>query len=139
MGRREREKDVRADETEKKTGKKKEVIVNKDNADPNKKTGRETKSRKGKAGKGKTQKGKATKGKTGKGKKGRQYTTKKVTTTKTGTDNRKRNTDGQKIKTLCHLYATESGAWSGAHGAFKKIQRGVAEFSITLAVGRPDL
>lgn len=130
---------VRAYYTDKKTGQKKEVIVNKDNAYPNKKTVSETKIIKGKAVKGKTPKGKATKGKTVKGKKGRQYTTKKVTTTKTVIDNRKVNTDGQKIKTLRHLYATESGAWSGARGAFKKIQRGVAEFSITLAVGRPDL
>ena len=120
---------VRAYYTDKKTGQKKEVLVNKDNAYPNKKTVSETK----------IIKGKAVKGKTVKGKKGRQYTTKKVTTTKTVTDNRKVNTEGQKIKTLRHLYATESGAWSGARGAFKKIQRGVAEFSITLAVGRPDL
>lgn len=125
---------VRAYYTDKKTGQKKEVLVNKDNAYPNKKTVSETKIIKGKAVKGKT-----TKGKTVKGKKVRQYTTKKVTTTKTVIDNRKVNTDGQKIKTLRHLYATESGAWSGARGAFKKIQRGVAEFSITLAVGRPDL
>lgn len=34
---------------------------------------------------------------------------------------------------------TNPFGWSGARGAFKKIQRGVAEFSITLAVGRPDL
>ena len=130
---------VRAYYTDKKTGQKKEVLVNKDNAYPNKKTVSQTKIIKGKAVKGKTPKGKATKGKTVKGKKGRQYTTKKVTTTKTVIDNRKVNTDGQKIKTLRHLYATENGAWSGARGAFKKIQRGVAEFSITLAVGRPDL
>lgn len=125
---------VRAYYTDKKTGQKKEVLVNKDNAYPNKKTVSQTKIIKGKA-----VKGKATKGKTVKGKKGRQYTTKKVTTTKTVIDNRKVNTEGQKIKTLRHLYATENGAWSGARGAFKKIQRGVAEFSITLAVGRPDL
>lgn len=130
---------VRAYYTDKKTGQKKEVLVNKDNAYPNKKTVSETKIIKGKAVKGKNQKGKATKGKTVKGKKGRQYATKKVTTTKTVIDNRKVNTEGQKIKTLRHLYATESSAWSGARGAFKKIQRGVAEFSITLAVGRPDL
>lgn len=130
---------VRAYYTDKKTGQKKEVLVNKDNAYPNKKTVSQTKIIKGKAVKGKTQKGKATKGKTVKGKKGRQYATKKVTTTKTVIDNRKVNTEGQKIKTLRHLYATESGAWSGARGAFKKIQRGVAEFSIKLAVGRPDL
>ena len=130
---------VRAYYTDKKTGQKKEVLVNKDNAYPNKKTVSQTKIIKGKAIKGKTQKGKATKGKTVKGKKGRQYATKKVTTTKTVIDNRKVNTEGQKIKTLRHLYATENGAWSGARGAFKKIQRGVAEFSITLAVGRPDL
>ena len=102
---------VRAYYTDKKTGQKKEVIVNKDNAYPNKKTTQQTKSVKGKTFKAK----------------------------KKENDNKKVNTDGQKIKTLRHLYATESGAWSGARGAFKKIQRGVAEFSITLAVGRPDL
>lgn len=102
---------VRAYYTDKKTGQKKEVIVNKDNAYPNKKTTQQTKTVKGKTFKSK----------------------------KKENDNQKVNTDGQKIKTLRHLYATESGAWSGARGAFKKIQRGVAEFSITLAVGRPDL
>lgn len=102
---------VRAYYTDKKTGQKKEVIVNKDNAYPNKKTTQQTKTVKGKTFKAK----------------------------KKEIDNQKANTEGQKIKTLRHLYATESGAWSGARGAFKKIQRGVAEFSITLAVGRPDL
>lgn len=102
---------VRAYYTDKKTGQKKEVIVNKDNAYPNKKTTQQTKTVKGKTFKAK----------------------------KKEIDNQKVNTEGQKIKTLRHLYATESGAWSGARGAFKKIQRGVAEFSITLAVGRPDL
>lgn len=102
---------VRAYYTDKKTGQKKEVIVNKDNAYHNKKTTQQTKTVKGKTFKAK----------------------------KKENDNQKVNTEGQKIKTLRHLYATESGAWSGARGAFKKIQRGVAEFSITLAVGRPDL
>lgn len=102
---------VRAYYTDKKTGQKKEIIVNKDNAYPNKKTTQQTKTVKGKTFKAK----------------------------KKENDNQKVNTEGQKIKTLRHLYATESGAWSGARGAFKKIQRGVAEFSITLAVGRPDL
>lgn len=102
---------VRAYYTDKKTGQKKEVLVNKDNAYPNKKTTQQTKTVKGKTFKAK----------------------------KKENDNKKVNTEGQKIKTLRHLYATESGAWSGARGAFKKIQRGVAEFSITLAVGRPDL
>lgn len=102
---------VRAYYTDKKTGQKKEVLVNKDNAYPNKKTTQQTKTVKGKTFKAK----------------------------KKENDNPKVNTEGQKIKTLRHLYATESGAWSGARGAFKKIQRGVAEFSITLAVGRPDL
>lgn len=102
---------VRAYYTDKKTGQKKEVIVNKDNAYPNKKTTQQTKTVKGKTFKAK----------------------------KKENDNQKVNTEGQKIKTLRHLYASETGAWSGARGAFKKIQRGVAEFSITLAVGRPDL
>lgn len=102
---------VRAYYTDKKTGQKKEVIVNKDNAYPNKKTTQQTKTVKGKTFKAK----------------------------KKENDNKKVNTDGQKIKTLRHLYATENGAWAGARSAYKKLKRGTAQFSITLAVGRPDL
>ncbi|MDK4673241.1 late control protein, partial [Kingella kingae] len=53
--------------------------------------------------------------------------------------NRKIDTAGKKVKTLRHLYARNSSAWSGARTAFKKLQRGAAQFSITLAAGRPDL
>ncbi|WP_230623761.1 phage late control D family protein [Chromobacterium violaceum] len=43
------------------------------------------------------------------------------------------------IKTLRHIYATEASALQGAKAAWEKIQRGVAEFSIQLAIGRPEL
>jgi len=43
------------------------------------------------------------------------------------------------IKVLRHVYASEATALQGAKAAWEKIQRGVAEFSITLAVGRPEL
>ena len=40
---------------------------------------------------------------------------------------------------LRHVYASETSALQGAKAAWEKIQRGVAEFSITLAEGRPEL
>lgn len=43
------------------------------------------------------------------------------------------------IKVLRHVYASETSALQGAKAAWEKIQRGVAEFSITLAEGRPEL
>jgi phage protein D len=35
-----------------------------------------------------------------------------------------------------HIYATEATALQGAKAAWEKLQRGVAEFSITLEHGR---
>lgn len=52
---------------------------------------------------------------------------------------RKINTEGLKIKTLRHLYANQANAYAGARAAFAKLQRGAAQFSLTLATGRPDL
>ncbi|WP_107689057.1 contractile injection system protein, VgrG/Pvc8 family [Neisseria wadsworthii] len=99
---------VRAYYTDKQTGRKKEVLVNQDNAYPKK----ETAPPKGKPkGKGKKPEEKA----------------------------RKVDTAGQKTKTLRHLYATERSALNGARAAYKKLKRGAAEFSITLAAGRPDI
>ena len=49
------------------------------------------------------------------------------------------NADGEKIKTLRHLYASKATAERGARAAYKKLKRGRAVFSISLAVGRPDL
>ncbi len=46
---------------------------------------------------------------------------------------------GAKVKTLRHIYATRNSAFSGARTAFKKLKRGVAQFSLSLAVGRPEL
>lgn len=47
-----------------------------------------------------------------------------------GTDN---------VKVLRHVYASKTNAERGAKAAWEKLQRGVAEFSITLAHGRPEL
>lgn len=94
---------VRAYYTDKASGKKKEVVVNKENAFPDKKPAAKGGAAKKPAG------------------------------------GRKVDTEGQKTKTLRHLYATEAGAWSGARSAFKKLRRGIAEFSVSLAVGRPEL
>lgn len=43
------------------------------------------------------------------------------------------------VKVLRHIYATEASALQGAKAAWEKLQRGVAEFSLTLAEGRPEL
>ena len=49
------------------------------------------------------------------------------------------NSDGEKTKTLRHLYASRAAAERAARAAYKKLKRGRAVFSISLAVGRPDL
>ena len=93
---------VKAFYTEKKTGKKQSVIINKDNFDKPKdgaKTGRRPKN-----------------------------------SASAGMAD-----DGQKIKILRHLYANKANAEQGARAAFKKLKRGLAEFKINLAIGRPDL
>lgn len=43
------------------------------------------------------------------------------------------------LKTLRHVYASKANALRGARAAWRKIQRGMANFSITLAIGRPEL
>lgn len=43
------------------------------------------------------------------------------------------------IKTLRHVYASKANALRAARTEWRKIQRGMATFSITLAHGRPDL
>ena len=43
------------------------------------------------------------------------------------------------IKVLRHVYACQATAIQGAKAAWEKLQRGIAEFSITLAEGRPEL
>ncbi|MEJ8675532.1 phage late control D family protein [Chromobacterium amazonense] len=45
----------------------------------------------------------------------------------------------ENIKVLRHVYVSEATALQGAKAAWQKLQRGVAEFSITLAEGRPEL
>ena len=46
---------------------------------------------------------------------------------------------GDKPKELRHVYANKTNAERGARTAYKKLKRGRAQFSIALAVGRPDL
>ena len=46
---------------------------------------------------------------------------------------------GDKTKVLRHVYANKANAERGARSAYKKLKRGRAQFSIALAVGRPDL
>ncbi|WP_153111534.1 phage late control D family protein [Propionivibrio limicola] len=43
------------------------------------------------------------------------------------------------IKTLRHVYANKSNALRAARAEWRKLQRGVATFTITLARGRPEL
>lgn len=43
------------------------------------------------------------------------------------------------VKTLRHVYANKANALRAARAEWRKIQRGVATFSITLARGRPEL
>lgn len=104
---------VRAYYTDKKTGKKMEVLISKDNLQAENKTINETKQYK--------------------------KLRKDEQADKTITQARKIDTSSLKIKTLRNLYATEADAISGARNAFKKLLRGAAQFSLTLAVGRPDL
>ncbi|MGL5294758.1 MAG: contractile injection system protein, VgrG/Pvc8 family, partial [Aeromonas sp.] len=47
--------------------------------------------------------------------------------------------DSENVKELRHIYATQNSAMRAARAEWEKLQRGVAEFSITLARGRPDL
>lgn len=43
------------------------------------------------------------------------------------------------VKTLRHIYASKQNAERAARAEWDKLQRGVATFSITLAIGRPEL
>lgn len=43
------------------------------------------------------------------------------------------------VKTLRHVYANKSNALRAARAEWRKLQRGVATFAITLAQGRPEL
>lgn len=112
---------VRAYYTDKATGQKKEVVVNAENLKAEKKPTAE-------AGKKPPRKGK----KAGKKATGR-------ATDKEAAESRKIDTAGKKIKTLRHLYDSEKRAWNGARAAFRRLQRGAAQFSIRLAAGRPDM
>lgn len=113
---------VRACYTDKKSGQKKEVLVNEENLYPEKVKVAQTKPYK------RPRKDKDT-GKTITGK----------TTVKTVEKKKTIDAAGKKVKTLRHLYATEASALAGARAAFARIRRGLAEFSLTLATGRPDL
>lgn len=112
---------VRAYYTDKATGQKKEVVVNAENLKAEKKPTAEAKAKP-------TRKGK----KAGKKAAGR-------ATDKEAVESRKIDTAGKKIKTLRHLYDSKKRAWNGARAAFRRLQRGAAQFSIRLAAGRPDM
>ena len=45
----------------------------------------------------------------------------------------------ENVKHLRHIYANQKNAERAAKAAWQRLQRGVAEFSITLATGRPEL
>ncbi|MGL4921309.1 MAG: phage late control D family protein [Aeromonas veronii] len=47
--------------------------------------------------------------------------------------------DSENVKELRHVYASQSNAIRAARAEWEKLQRGVAEFQITLAKGRPEL
>lgn len=47
--------------------------------------------------------------------------------------------DDSNIKTLRHVYASKSSATRAARAEWDRLQRAVAQFSITLAKGRPEL
>lgn len=47
--------------------------------------------------------------------------------------------DEENVKTLRHVYASKRNAERAARSEWDKLQRGVAQFSITLAKGRPEL
>ncbi|MDO6525426.1 phage late control D family protein [Motilimonas sp. 1_MG-2023] len=47
--------------------------------------------------------------------------------------------DDENVKTLRHVYASKRNAERAARAAWDKLQRGVAQFSINLAKGRPEL
>lgn len=52
---------------------------------------------------------------------------------------KKINTEGLKVKSMRHLYASEDNAIRGARNAFRKLKRSVATFDINLGKGWPDL
>ncbi|MFM1711928.1 phage late control D family protein [Aeromonas salmonicida] len=47
--------------------------------------------------------------------------------------------DSENVKELRHVYANQNNAMRAARAEWEKLQRGVAEFDITLAKGRPEL
>ncbi|GGY03689.1 phage late control D family protein [Paludibacterium paludis] len=60
-------------------------------------------------------------------------------TARQGTPDKALSPSASNVKVLRHVYASEATAWQGAKAAWEKLQRGVAEFSYTLAIGRPEL
>jgi phage protein D len=47
--------------------------------------------------------------------------------------------DSENVKVLRHIYANQTNALRAARAEWERLQRGVAEFEITLAKGRPEL
>lgn len=68
-------------------------------------------------------------------KRGKPSTRKKLTATQT----KATEPSAANVKVLRHIYATETTALQAAKSAWEKLQRGVAEFSITLDHGRPEI
>lgn len=70
-------------------------------------------------------------------------------TTKTGKESKQKKNvliqhqpieaQSDQIKTLRHVYKYEGAAMNATKAAFDKLQRGVATFSLTLALGNPEL
>ena len=98
---------VRAYYKDSKSGKKQEIVINKDNLEPKPKAKPQPKGKK----------------------KGRPAGT---------ADPSAKLDSGAKVKTLRHIYSSRANAMRGARTAFKKIKRGTAQFSLNLAVGRPE-
>jgi phage protein D len=72
----------------------------------------------------------------------------KYETVDMGTDYKNRETEKKKptdssadnhLKTIRHIHPNEADAKRAALAAWSRLQRGVAEFSISLALGRPDV
>lgn len=54
-------------------------------------------------------------------------------------ENSKTYSSAEDVKTLRHVYASKTNAKRAAEAALKKAKRGVAQFSINLAEGRPEI
>lgn len=60
-------------------------------------------------------------------------------TERSGSEQRVAIEGADNIKTLRHVYASKEAARRAARSEWRRLQRGMAEFSLTLALGRPEL